>query len=197
MRKGGRVAAFSDADLEKILSRPGYAVEMEFSASLNLSPEIKGETKKRNGKYNAVKKEVDGIVFHSTGEANRYSELNYQASLGIISHEKDWLQVPYTLRQAFEDENGYKQRAITYIADFVYVCAGIVVVEDFKGFRTKDFDKKLSMFNNKYKGSNLFLWVNRDKEAVFTPSIHIPEKQSYLYQYVNTTSYQFNQEVQR
>jgi hypothetical protein len=196
VRKGGRVAAFSDADLEKILSRPGYAVEMEFSASLNLSPEIKGETKKRNGKYNAVKKEVDGIVFASTGEANRYCELKYQASLGIITHEKDWLQVPYTLRQAFEDENGYKQRAITYIADFVYVCSGIVVVEDFKGFRTKEFDKKLSMFNNKYKGSNLFLWVNSDKKAVFTPSIHIPEKQSYLHQYVNTTSYQFNQEVQ-
>lgn len=197
MRRGGRVAAFSDADLEKILSRPGYAVEMEFSASLNLSPEINGETKKRNGKYNAVKKEVDNILFHSTGEAERYSELKYQASLGIITHEKEWLQVPYTLRQAFTDENGYRQRAVTYIADFVYVCAGIVVVEDFKGFRTKEFDKKLSLFNKKYKGLNLFLWVNSDKNSIFTPSIHIPKKQSYLYQYVNTENYQSDQVLQR
>ena len=41
--------------------------------------------KKRN-KYNAIKKEVDGVVFDSTIEARRYGDLKFMQMAGQISN---------------------------------------------------------------------------------------------------------------
>jgi Protein of unknown function (DUF1064) len=84
-------------------------------------------------KYHAVRKEVGGMWFHSTGEAKRYGELHYMQSLGVISELQ--LQVLFPLHIEGHAIEGYK-------ADFVYVRDGRLVVEDFKGFRTKIYEIK-------------------------------------------------------
>lgn len=86
-------------------------------------------------KYGANKTEVNGIVFDSKKEANRYKELLLLLKAGQIGMLQ--LQVPYEL-----NEGG--THSLKYIADFVYVDAftGQTVVEDAKGYRTKEYLKK-------------------------------------------------------
>ena len=127
--------------------------------------ETRKPTGKREHKYNAKRKELDGITFASSGEAERYRQLQYQASLGIIQHDKNWLQVPFVVRGAAVDDEGQAIKEVRYVADFVYSIDGETVVEDFKGHITKEFKAKYKMFRQRYPG--LFLWVNRDKQAVF------------------------------
>ena len=86
-------------------------------------------------KYGATKSEVNGIVFDSKKEANRYKELLLLLKAGAIGILQ--LQVPYEL-----NEGG--SHSLKYIADFVYVDAmtGQTIVEDAKGYRTKEYLKK-------------------------------------------------------
>ena len=80
-------------------------------------------------KYKNVKTTVDGIAFDSKKEAARYGELMLLAKAGAIQDPR--LQVPFELipKQAGE-------RAVRYIADFVYTENGKMIVEDVKGVRT-------------------------------------------------------------
>lgn len=95
---------------------------------------IEVPVKKRN-KYGANKKEVNGILFHSTKEANRYSELRLLLKAGMIGLLE--LQVPYEL-------NPGGTHSLKYIADFVftYSVTGEKIVEDCKGMRTSSYKKK-------------------------------------------------------
>jgi hypothetical protein len=87
--------------------------------------------KKRN-KYGNKQVIYDGIPFHSTKEGNRYLELKLLQRAGVISNLE--LQKPYVIIHASEYGNDVK-----YIADFVYEQDGRTVVEDSKGFRTKEY----------------------------------------------------------
>ena len=60
------------------------------------------------------------------------------------------LQVKFELQPAFE-KNGIKYRAINYIADFTYMQDGKLIVEDTKGYRTKEYQLKKKLFEYKYK----------------------------------------------
>ena len=86
-------------------------------------------------KYNAVRTEVDGIVFHSKKEANRYSDLQLLVREGEIRDLK--LQVKYSL-----EVNGV--HICNYIADFTYVDCRFerLVVEDTKGKRIQPYPIK-------------------------------------------------------
>ena len=99
-------------------------------------------------KYNAKKTEVDGIVFDSRREADRYCELKLLQRAGKISALR--LQVPFELQPAFT-VNGKKVRPIHYIADFVYKENGQYIVEDAKGHRTKEYMLKRKMYAYRYK----------------------------------------------
>lgn len=90
---------------------------------------------KKKSKYGASKKEVDGIVFASEKEAKRYQALKLLQKAGVIGLLE--LQVPYEL-------NPGGTHSFRYIADFVYVISqtGEKVVEDAKGFRTREYRKK-------------------------------------------------------
>jgi len=81
-------------------------------------------------KYKNKKTVVDGIVFHSMREAKRYSDLKLMQRAGLISGLA--LQVPYQLIV-----NGVKICA--YNADFTYTDQTGFIVEDSKGYRTKDY----------------------------------------------------------
>jgi hypothetical protein len=89
-----------------------------------------------HSKYNAKKTLIDGILFDSKFEAERYCILNVMNKAKIISDLK--LQVPYEIIM-----NNIK--ICTYIADFVYIKNGNIVVEDAKGVKTPEYRLKKKM----------------------------------------------------
>ena len=101
----------------------------------------------RGSKYHAKKTVIDGIEFDSAREAKRYTRLRALEDEGKIQHLR--LQVPFELVPSFECE-GVKYREMKYVADFVYVRDGKVVVEDCKGFKTPEYKmkKKLMAYVN-------------------------------------------------
>ena len=100
-------------------------------------------------KYKNKKIEVDGIIFDSQLEANRYFQLKLLERAGEIQD----LYRQYV----FELQPKYKKRnktimPINYIADFVYydVKKGKIIIEDTKGFKTEVYKLKKKMFEYKY-----------------------------------------------
>ena len=100
-------------------------------------------------KYKNKKMVVDGIIFDSVKEKNRYLTLKLYEKAGAIKDLE--LQVKFELQPAFS-VNGKRIRKIEYIADFVYYDnnAKKQVVEDVKGYRTKEFLLKRKLFAYKY-----------------------------------------------
>ena len=100
-------------------------------------------------KYNAHRTEIDGIVFDSKKEANRYCELKMMEKAHVISGLE--LQKRFELQESFK-LNGKTIRAITYLADFVYFDEekGQPIVEDVKGMRTDVYKIKKKLFESKY-----------------------------------------------
>lgn len=86
---------------------------------------------KKNNKYNNIKTiTLDGIEHDSKKEAKRWMELCLLQRAGEISDLKR--QVPFELIPKQEGE-----RAVKYIADFVYTERGKQVVEDVKSLATR------------------------------------------------------------
>ena len=96
-------------------------------------------------KYNAKKTEVDGYVFDSMREANRYKELMLMLKSKEISDLV--LQPTFLLLEGFTYK-GKKERKIEYLADFKYKDKqGKTVVEDVKS----KFTAKLPVYRIKKK----------------------------------------------
>lgn len=101
-------------------------------------------------KFNARKTSVDGIVFASKLEADRYVELKLLQAAGEIIHLE--LQPEFLLQKAFRDGHGKKQRAIKYIADFKYREGDKIIIEEVKGYqRNAVWRLKKKMFLFKIK----------------------------------------------
>lgn len=83
-------------------------------------------------KYRANKTTLDGIQFDSKREAQRYSELKLLERAGAIQDLERQVEFELIPKQKGE-------RAVKYIADFVYKENGEKVVEDVKGMKTKDY----------------------------------------------------------
>lgn len=109
--------------------------------------ELLGKTEKSN-KYGNKTTCLDGYLFASKREANRYCELKLLEKIKLISGLT--LQPVFLLQPKFRDSTGKMVRAIKYIADFQYVENGKVVVEDVKGFKTAMYRLKEKMFLSKY-----------------------------------------------
>lgn len=90
-------------------------------------------------KYNNKKITVDGQKFDSKKEANRYKGLRLLEKAGEIKDLRT--QVKFKLIPAQRDEATGEviERECSYKADFVYEEDGKTVVEDVKGFRTKEY----------------------------------------------------------
>lgn len=89
-------------------------------------------------KYNSKKTVVDGQTFDSKKEATRYQELVLLEKAGVIKNLSR--QVKFVLIPSQRDENGKViERECSYKADFVYTEGGETVVEDVKGYRTKEY----------------------------------------------------------
>ena len=112
-------------------------------------------------KYRSRKVVYDGITFDSKKEAKRWQELNFKQKLGVISDLQR--QVKYVLIPAQREPNrtgsrGGKikgkllERECSYKADFVYHdnLTDKTVVEDAKGYRTKDYVIKRKLMLERY-----------------------------------------------
>lgn len=89
----------------------------------------------KGNKYHAQKCEYEGMVFDSKAELDRWLILRLMERGGMIS--KLQRQVKYELLPAQKDKHGKTvERALSYIADFVYTDkSGKTVVEDCKGYK--------------------------------------------------------------
>ena len=115
---------------------------------------------RKMNKYHAQKCIIDGIQFDSRKEAYRYQELLLLQRAGAIQDLQR--QVKYILVPAqyetyarygkkgnrIKDGTKLAERECSYIADFVYHFDGKLVVEDAKGFRTKEYaiKRKLMLY---------------------------------------------------
>ena len=104
----------------------------------------------RNGKYNAVKTQIDGIIFDSKKEAEYYKNLLLLKQAGEV--------VDIKLQPEFELQEGYikdsvKIHPIKYIADFLVVYKdGHIEIIDTKGYRKdKVYLLKKKLFHYKFK----------------------------------------------
>lgn len=102
----------------------------------------------KNSKYHAKKVNVDGIVYDSKKEAKRACVLEQQAKYGLITDLQR--QVVFELQPRYVNNQGKKIRPITYIADFTYKQEGKQIVEDVKGYKTKEYALKKKLFEYKY-----------------------------------------------
>lgn len=102
----------------------------------------------RWNKYGSKKTEVDGVTFDSKKEAKRYQELRILEKAGEITDLRR--QVKFELIPSQRINGKVAERAVEYKADFVYTQDGQTIVEDTKGFRTKDYIIK----------RKLMLWVH-------------------------------------
>jgi len=137
----------------------------EYINKLGLPPVVSLKTKKSKYRNVRVYIYVDGFIsygkpveahgeliekFDSIKEYTRCCELRLLERAGKIKNLQR--QVPMVIQKAFIDNDGLRQRAITYNADFTYEENGEDVVEDVKGFdyKTQKF-LCTRAFNQKWK----------------------------------------------
>ena len=116
-------------------------------------------------KYRSKKTEVDGIVFDSKKEAQRYQQLKLMEKAGVICNLKR--QVKYELVPAQHINGKLVERAVTYTSDFEYdelvkarqrtvmvynsgTVTGQHIVEDVKGVQTDVYKIKRKLMLHKY-----------------------------------------------
>jgi len=109
----------------------------------------------RRRKYGNKTMLVDNVLFHSQKEAARYAELKLLVAAGTIIGLE--LQPVFELQSKFTDAWGKTWQPIRYVGDFSYMEGGTLVVEDTKGFITKDFRLKEKLFRFKFRSIDLRL----------------------------------------
>ena len=124
-------------------------------AIVNVMRLLRTQRRKKN-KYNARKTVMCGHEFDSKREAEIYLELLADKQAGKIMRIA--FQPSYTLLAGFRDNQGNKQRAITYTADFFVTYAdGRHEVIEVKGVRTRDYLLR----------KKLFLYAMRETDILF------------------------------
>ena len=99
-------------------------------------------------KYGNRKITVGGETFDSRREYDRYCVLKLMQRAGKI-HDLH-RQVKFELIPAQKEDGKVVERAVHYIADFVYWVGDDMIVEDAKGFRTDTYKlkKKLLLYSH-------------------------------------------------
>lgn len=100
-------------------------------------------------KYGNTKKTCNyGHVHDSIKEASRCDDLHLMQKAGVIENLE--IQKKYELIPAKKYRGMKNEKSCEYIADFVYEENGKKVIEDTKGFRTRDFIIKRKLFKYLY-----------------------------------------------
>lgn len=105
-------------------------------------------------KYRNIETSVDGHVFASRKEAQRYKELSLLEKAGEIKELE--LQPRFLLQLPFKDNEGKQHRKIEYVADFSYkdMKKKVLVIEDVKAsatFKTEVYRIKKKLFLYAYQ----------------------------------------------
>lgn len=97
-------------------------------------------------KYHSRKITRDGITYDSVKEYSRHQELLLLERAGAILGLQR--QVRFELIPSQRYDGKVIERPCFYVADFVYQENGQTIVEDTKGFKTKDYiiKRKLMMY---------------------------------------------------
>lgn len=121
-------------------------------------------------KYGNRKITLDGIIFDSKREAQRYAELKLLLRAGQISDLQlqvrfELLPAQYETSDAVYTKGARKgqskrgrciEKSVVYLADFVYTENGRRIAEDAKGLRTKDYIIKRKLFRLRYGTEYIF-----------------------------------------
>ena len=121
------------------------------------------EAPKRN-KFWARTKEICGIKFASTSEAQTYLVLKGMQDRGEIAELE--LQPHFVLQEAFTDEQGKRHREIGYTGDFR--CLRLYperlrmqdTVIECKGYETEPWRIRRKLFAKRYPHIRLEVWKN-------------------------------------
>ncbi|WP_300067768.1 DUF1064 domain-containing protein [uncultured Ruegeria sp.] len=123
---------------------------MERMTSAQLHALQKAETPKEDKRRvrGAQRIEVDGIMFDSKAEANRWRQLALLQRAGEISGLRRQVEIPLEGRDGPIMTDGGKRQRV-YRADFVYVdhALGVQVIEDRKGHETDVFNLKKAILS--------------------------------------------------
>ena len=97
-------------------------------------------------KYNSSKITIGGNTFDSQKEYRRFCELSLLEKVGKVTDLQR--QVKFELIPAQRIDGKVVERSCNYVADFVYTENGKRVVEDTKGYKTKDYiiKRKLMLY---------------------------------------------------
>lgn len=126
---------FTEDEYEDYLKRQGKHNPLQ-------APVAEAEPKKQKYRNNRVN--VDGILFDSQKEADRYSELKLLLKSGII---RGFCRQPEFILV----EGNEVDKAIKYKADFiVFYPDGSAEIEDTKGYETQEWKRTYKMFRLKY-----------------------------------------------
>lgn len=101
-------------------------------------------------KYSNKKVILDGISFDSKREAVRWTELRLMEKAHEISNLERQVEFVLLPPQTDPETGKHAERAVKYVADFVYNDKdGKMIVEDTKGFKTKDYiiKRKLMLYH--------------------------------------------------
>jgi hypothetical protein len=102
-------------------------------------------------KYGARKRIINGEAFDSIKEAKRYQELlllekaghirnlERQPAFGLIPAQYEFFARYGKSGKRLKDGKKCIENSVKYIADFSYIKDDELIVEDTKGFRTKDY----------------------------------------------------------
>lgn len=98
-------------------------------------------------KYHSKKITQDGRTFDSMKEFRRFNELSLLEKAGVITNletQVKFVLLPAQYEPIFDNKTKrWKEKCVerecAYVADFVYEENGEKVVEDTKGFKTKDY----------------------------------------------------------
>ena len=85
-------------------------------------------------KYHNKKVVVDGLIFDSKKEGERWKELKLLESSGEIEQLERQVKFDLLPKQIGSDGKVI-ERKVQYVADFIYIRDGEVIVEDVKGYR--------------------------------------------------------------
>lgn len=97
-------------------------------------------------KYHSKRINIDGEAFDSVKEYRRWCELKLLKRAGKIKDLKR--QVKFVLIPAQYENGKCIERECAYFADFTYIQNCKLVVEDTKGYKTKDYiiKRKLMLY---------------------------------------------------
>ena len=107
-------------------------------------------------KYNVSKIAVRGVVYDSKSEANRHQDLMLLEKAGKID-ALHYHALRFTLGKSD------KGRLISYTPDFTYLEDSVLIAEEVKGYRVRDWPVRAAMFKNQFP--EWVLRVTTDSES--------------------------------